>query len=360
MTALRRPIPDECSGTDLADLLGLYASANLPRGGNLLVIILSAANDYHACFCAERAVKNGRSVLHIETDQLLTDWGIHISQGATAQAVISNPEGEETVLGLGGQPVSAVWIRRPEPPADPGNFSDEDFQFARFEALESAIEVAHIAQPHRWVNNPEKNHRARRRLVQLRCAASIGFRVPETIVTQSPILAEQFMGRYEAIAYKPLTNPFITMREDQQFAFGGPTKLFDDATKIDFEAVKYCPTQLQQYIPKKWEYRVTVVGNKAITVRIDSQNSSADGRVDYRTLENEMPVELVKSKHISDLCVEVTKRFGLLYSAIDLIEDHQGNIWFLDLNPDGQFLFIDKLLGEEICMNAVEELLWKG
>ena len=50
-----------------------------------------------------------------------------------------------------------------------------------------------------------------------------------------------------------------------------------------------------------------------------------------------------------DLCTEVTEKllsllkdFGLHFSTMDLVEDNEGIWYFLDLNPNGQWLWLNK------------------
>jgi glutathione synthase/RimK-type ligase-like ATP-grasp enzyme len=47
-------------------------------------------------------------------------------------------------------------------------------------------------------------------------------------------------------------------------------------------------------------------------------------------------------KKISEQCITLVRRLGLLYGAIDFVHDPQGRIWFLEINPNGQWAFVDE------------------
>ncbi|MEX0910336.1 MAG: ATP-dependent carboxylate-amine ligase, partial [Candidatus Paceibacterota bacterium] len=115
----------------------------------------------------------------------------------------------------------------------------------------------------------------------------------------------------------------------------------------------------QEYIPKAYEVRVTVVGDLTFAARIDSQESSRT-EVDWRQYDfanvGHYTEELTHEIH--SRCVNLVKELGLRYGAIDLIVTPQGEWVFLENNCNGQWLWIEKLVGLEIS-DAIARLLIK-
>jgi glutathione synthase/RimK-type ligase-like ATP-grasp enzyme len=44
----------------------------------------------------------------------------------------------------------------------------------------------------------------------------------------------------------------------------------------------------------------------------------------------------------------MTRALGLKFSAIDLVVDVHGDVWFLELNPNGQWGFVELATGQPI------------
>jgi glutathione synthase/RimK-type ligase-like ATP-grasp enzyme len=62
------------------------------------------------------------------------------------------------------------------------------------------------------------------------------------------------------------------------------------------------------------------------------------------------------STELADQMRNFTRHLGLEYGAIDLIRQPDGTYVFLEINPQGQFLFAEKLSGVPIT-NTLADLL---
>ncbi|MNE53265.1 Ribosomal protein S6--L-glutamate ligase [compost metagenome] len=114
------------------------------------------------------------------------------------------------------------------------------------------------------------------------------------------------------------------------------------------------PCIYQELIEKEFEVRVTVVGEKVFSASIDSQSDN-DTKIDWRKkklvfTKVELPFE------IEYLCIEIVKKLNLLFGAIDLIKDKNGNYIFLEINPNGQWAWIETQTGIEISDAIINEL----
>ena len=123
------------------------------------------------------------------------------------------------------------------------------------------------------------------------------------------------------------------------------------------KSIRLCPVFSQQYINKRYEYRVMVIGKKVLSCRIDSQASQMtkiDWRhYDFKNVEHKQ-VELPKD--VQEKLLNFMQKIGLNYGAIDFIETPKGEFVFLEVNPSGQWGWITSLAGLKIP-EAVAEML---
>lgn len=133
----------------------------------------------------------------------------------------------------------------------------------------------------------------------------------------------------------------------------------DKQTVVSFLGrLKNCPVILQPYIEKLFELRITVVGEKVFPCAIHSQNSQ-------RTLEDWRRYDLSNTPHkiyplppnIEGLCVNLVKALELKFGCIDMIVTPDKEYIFLEINPNGQWLWIEQLTGLPISQTLAELLI---
>ena len=123
------------------------------------------------------------------------------------------------------------------------------------------------------------------------------------------------------------------------------------------DACKTVPCVFQEYIPKDIEIRATVVGEQVFAAEIHSQTSQRT-KHDWRRydLENtlhkphELPIE------VRGACVGITRHYGLEFGAIDLILTPEKKYVFLEINPNGQWAWIEVLTGLPISDAIAQSL----
>jgi glutathione synthase/RimK-type ligase-like ATP-grasp enzyme len=119
---------------------------------------------------------------------------------------------------------------------------------------------------------------------------------------------------------------------------------------------KLVPVIAQQWIDKAYDLRVTVVGDKIFAVKIDSQ-ISPETEIDWRAGHSIIPPHspYVLPQTIFKSCLSLTKHLNLSFGAIDLVRDKQGNYWFLEINPNGQWAWLETQTGLPIsdCIAAL-------
>lgn len=123
--------------------------------------------------------------------------------------------------------------------------------------------------------------------------------------------------------------------------------------------IKYAPSLFQEYVPKDVELRITIVGNEVFAAEIHSQQKEAarhDWRRDALALEHR---EHQLPDNVRLKCVNLAKAFNLEFGAIDMILTPDGRYVFLEINPNGQWAWIEEFTGLPIS-EALIELLCRG
>lgn len=204
-----------------------------------------------------------------------------------------------------------------------------------------------------WVNPRAADLRARNKPVQLAVAQDLGFVIPQTLVSNDAEEIASFLeARGKEYIYKVLTW-YIEPPDRMIF-----TSIVDaEQVKSDPEAVSITTGMFQERMPKAFEIRATVIGNKVFAVRIDSQ-AHEETKLDWRRSQHLLsysPYELPDD--IIDLLVAMNHRLGLFYGAYDLIVTPSEQYVFLEVNPLGQWLWLENATGIQISQTLAEFLL---
>lgn len=127
----------------------------------------------------------------------------------------------------------------------------------------------------------------------------------------------------------------------------------DDDNRRD---ISLTPIYVQEYIEKKYEVRITIVGLNIYAVRIDTSNK-IDWRLDY---SNHKYTVIKCPKEIEDFCIQMLIDFQLEFGAFDFIVTNDNQWYFLEVNPNGQWLWLEKILALDISEKIIDLLDGKG
>lgn len=251
------------------------------------------------------------------------------------------------VLKLGAQDidleeVTSVWYRRPVPPSPNPTVDIARARWAQTEARE-ALEGVWRTLDARWVNHPDRNTAASSKPAQLRAAGRLGFLVPETLMTNDAGAARRFVeAQPSGAVVKPLRSGRITVAGEEKLFF---TSRLIRGQQVPWDRLGREPYLFQAFVDKRADIRVTVIGDAAYAVMIDSQQHP-DTRTDFRRTDpTRLPHEPVElPPDVRKRCVELVHDFGCLFGAIDLAQTADG-YWFFENNPSGQWAWIEQITG---------------
>jgi glutathione synthase/RimK-type ligase-like ATP-grasp enzyme len=196
-----------------------------------------------------------------------------------------------------------------------------------------------------WVGQPLTLRRAEVKALQLAEASKAGLATPATLISNDPERAAAFV---EALGGTDCAvKPLIATRVDGDDGARLPltTILPRDHT---LEAVAVAPNIFQPYTEKAYELRCVVMGERIFTAKLDSQahestrmdwRGGAVGEDEVRWEVSDIPERVQAALH------RLMRSFDINFASIDMIVTPDGEFVFLDLNPNGQWLWLEEELG---------------
>lgn len=256
--------------------------------------------------------------------------------------------------------ITSVWYRKPEP-TNLGHLkiTDATLDYIEAEFNEILMGIYALLTDKLWINDPFKTRIAQRKLLQLQIAKKVGFRTPDTLVSNNEAVVLGFAKEHDwDIALKSLGALNVTNYQNEKLAqqFGIFTRRVNrDELFAVKSTISNLPTLYQSYIKKKFELRITCVGKQIFGCKIDSQSSDKN--------KEDMRFDLQSAKHEVFDCSEIAEKllkyldhFNLNFGCFDIAVDENGEYIFFECNPNGQWLWVEHQTGLKIS-EAIAELL---
>ena len=298
-----------------------------------MIGIVSHNNDLHATTVRAHLHDLGAEVALIDTAELPNRLAV------TAWTRPGNWSAEWGLNGIDVNDLRVMWWRRPQPyEPSPEVIANQDRMFVVGEC-DAAVSGLWSCLGAVWVNDPDRDAAASHKMWQLKIASKIGLRVPRTCMTNSPERARQFLADESgAVIYKAFSATPETWRE---------TRVVSETEITQLDQVRLAPLIFQEAIAGGCDLRVTVVGDRLFPAQIvaPANGYEYDFRL-YTTQSSITPVEL--PDEINERLLELMRRLQLWYGAIDLRRAPNGDYVFLEINPAGQWLFVEYATGQPI------------
>jgi glutathione synthase/RimK-type ligase-like ATP-grasp enzyme len=310
-----------------------------------MILVVSNPQDTHAAYVLEQLREMGEPACLLDLSHF--PGGLRLTADIDGSAFASRLTLESgKVVNL--MDVRSIWWRRPQPVTIPPVVRRDSHRgFAHQESVEALAGLWQAVDVY-WMNHPTRDEVAGRKLNQLKVARACGMRVPRTCITNDPAAAHAFIERegMGRVICKAFSATYSEWRE---------TRLVSAAEVSHLASVSVAPVIFQEYIEADVDLRITIVGDQVFPAAIKSQRSRY--KVDFRM--DMTPVEIVEDRLPSDVVAglrALMEHYGLQYGAIDMRRTPAGEHVFLEINPAGQFLFIEEKTGQPIARTVASTL----
>jgi hypothetical protein len=219
--------------------------------------------------------------------------------------------------------------------------------FTSAESLTAFLAPLRMIESSRWINDPWIENRADCKILQSKIAKNIGLNIPEFIVSSNYSDLLFFYHEYKNVIIKPLSDTTLALvdnnfvKQDHLFTdnFSAPyTSKFIPSENIDLKNIDNTPTLLQAEINKKSDIRATVIDEKVFAVEMPYNEGNP---IDFRLNKIDNVKEYNLPHGIKEKLIELVKILGLRFASCDLILDHDNQIYFLESNVQGNWLWTE-------------------
>lgn len=242
--------------------------------------------------------------------------------------------------------VRAVYFRRPGRPRAGAGVRGIVSEVVQDESADFVLDLFDCLDAYTFPGPRAVVRRRQLKVQQLRTAIELGFEVPETVVGNEPALLPEMFRRHSGRLVSKLVGTAQLRTLDDGETAVRYTQVVRPRDLVRLGGLRACPVTLQAYVPKEVELRVTVVQGQVFAAAIHSQGAHHT-RHDWRRYDHPSTrIEPWSLPHAEQRrCVALVRRMGLDYGAIDLILTPEGRYVFLEINPTGQFLWIERATG---------------
>lgn len=266
---------------------------------------------------------------------------------------------EDSALSL--EDIGVVWYRRPHKPSVAvlsdivaRNWAEEESHYA-LKCLWTLLENRFWVNPILSCEKIQFN-----KWHQMIIASKLGFHTPASLLSNCHDDAIKFCKSINGdLAIKVIKN--VAVRYDKKTLLMHTRRIKPEQFELaSSSTIKCSPVFLQKYIEKKLELRITVVENKIFACEIHSQEDKRTSE-DWRKhifLKKELPHIACKlPRNIEKKCISLIKDLGLYFGAIDMILTPDNKYVFLEVNPNGQWGWIEELTGMPISSGVADLLM---
>jgi glutathione synthase/RimK-type ligase-like ATP-grasp enzyme len=309
-----------------------------------VILVVSFPDEDHAQDVIGRLRQAGRPVRLLDLAEvparrsLTQAWG----DGAARSGRLDGGDGPIDLAD-----VRVVWWRRVRPfELDPSVSAPSARAFANSETTQAVYGILDGLDAH-WVNPRAADDTAHHKPWQWSVARDVGLRVPRTLVTNSPQDARAFVDQIGLgrVVFKAFLASLDAWRE---------TRLVLEEDLARIELVRLAPVIFQEYV-EGVDLRITIVGDRVFPCAIDARRTRYP--YDMRMVVGEADVApAVLPPDVTDGLLRLMDRLGLRYGAIDMRRTDAGEHLFLEVNPAGQWHFVEHRSGLQVSAAMADEL----
>jgi len=251
-----------------------------------------------------------------------------------------------------------VWYRRPRHPSLPADMHPGDRQIAERACMAFYQAFWDVVAPQAFWINPLSSREADLKPRQLIEAARVGLAIPPTLCSNDPERIRAFLDKHRGqTVYKSFLPSRWKTDEGVAQLFTSPVGV-DDLP--DDDVLQLSAGIFQRTIDKQYEVRVTAIGEHLFAARLHSQENDL-AREDWRRAYNTLRIEVMElPPEVATRCLALMKSLGIVFGCFDFIVTPADEFVFLEVNPMGQFMWVENLDPSILLTDAFCELVIQG
>jgi hypothetical protein len=293
--------------------IGIFTYGEDPHGH----LIKKKLEEQHGAWCCL-----------IPCDELALRGGLTWSTDGDEPALLPTVEGQTVDV----KALDALWYRRTSPKQILPEGADATYHVHINSTVERVVEGILMNEFRgRWVSDPVATRLAENKLVQLRAAARAGLRIPATLVGQDPARIRSFCSQHPGAIIKPVATP-----RGVELA---KTAVVSQELLDSDDVLALTPAIYQECIPGERHLRISVVGERCDAALIEA--SDLDWRYDLNVPFRPYPLD----RNLEQGLRATLRELGLVMGIFDVKLTDADEPVFLEVNSQGQFLFVEALCG---------------
>ncbi|WP_370943674.1 MvdC/MvdD family ATP grasp protein [Amycolatopsis sp. cg5] len=251
--------------------------------------------------------------------------------------------------------VRAIWSRNPATYVFPETMTRAEQDLAFREAklgLGGVLASLDVL----WANHPNRCADAIYKPYQWTVAVACGLDVAATAITSDPASAERFARRRPGHTITKALGPTGTADGDMvKVSF---TRRLTEHDVADLRGVAVTATTLQEFVPKAFEVRLTVIGDSWFPIAIHAANERA--HTDWRSDPSALTYRFVPiPESVVAGVAEYMRHMCLAYAGFDFVVTLAGKWVMLEANTGPQFGWLQAETGAQMVA-AMADMLGKG
>lgn len=319
----------------------------------MAVLVITNKLDATADIIVKKLAQRDIKVFRLNTEDVCGETDIELVIGQDKfEGIFVNPHRSVSL-----SDISSVYFRRPVYPELKG-VDTETRAFIVGEITAYLTWMWTALADRFWVSHFSAIRKADSKISQLKVAPSLGFTIPDTLITNRPDSVMRFFDKHAGrIVNKSLARGAVQIDGQRHCVYTNPVT---EEMMEQIQSVKLVPCVFQEQVDKKVELRITVVGKEVFAAEIHSQKCERT-KNDWRRYDLEHTPHFTHNlpDNIKTACLALVRHYGLTFGAIDMIVRPNGEYVFLEINPNGQWAWIEDLTGLPIS-DAITDILIQG
>lgn len=306
-----------------------------------ILVLTNSKDGLHSTEVINQIEQLGNQVVRMNVDEITSGENkLNINYGKKMSIKLLANNAEVDLY----NDISSVWFRRPYS----YDFKINDpvqLKVAQEEVRDILEGLWMLLHNKFWISNPQSILKSRNKPFVLSKASYVGLSVPKSLITNCPDEAKDFISLGPTV-FKPISGYHF---EYDKYVKTALTTLIDQNHIKNIRLIKNQHVMLQRYIQKKFEVRTTYVNGAFYTCKFEHPNYY--DVVDWRTPENFQQLiysEIELPEEVEKKTLSLLKQLDLKYAAVDFAVDKNDVYFFLEVNPVGQWLWIEHSTGMNI------------